>query len=258
MTSNDRNTALNFPVHEQAPLRLVLVEDHAVLRDGLKALLALESDLVIVGEYDSVESSLDDIRQLQPDVILVDLALPNGSGIELIGEIQRLSPRSRKLVLTGNDGPESIRAAFSAGADGYVLKDTNSAELMLAIRTVSIGQRFLCKAISSKVLSGFLSRDKPPPSPAPVIPITVREREVLTRIAQGYSNKMIAREFCLSPKTIAKHRANLMRKLQLHNTAAITMFAIKNGLAGSDPPGVSRQSPDIEFASLCTGSPTPC
>src|ERR1700691_2003531 len=102
------------------PIRLVLVEDHAVLRDGLKALLELESDVVIVGEYGCAEASLDGIHRLQPDVVMVDLALRNGSGIELMGEIQRLSPRSRKLVLTGSDGVEYIRAALSAGADGYV------------------------------------------------------------------------------------------------------------------------------------------
>jgi two-component system response regulator NreC len=141
-------------------------------------------------------------------------------------------------VLTGNDGAEYIRAALGAGADGYVLKNASRAELMLAIRTVSIGQRFLCKAVASKVLLGFLSRDQRSPPPTPGSVITVREREVLARIAQGHSNKMIARELGLSPKTIEKHRSNLMRKLQLHNAAAITMYAMRNGLAGNDSSGV--------------------
>jgi DNA-binding NarL/FixJ family response regulator len=217
------------------PIRLVLVEDHAVLRDGLKALLELATDVVVVGEFACAKASLDGIHQLQPDVVLVDLALRNGSGIELMAEIQRLSPRSRKLVLTGSDGAESIRAALGAGANGYVLKNSSSAELMLAIRAVSIGQRFLCKAIASKVLSGFLSGDQPQPAPESTSPITVREREVLTRIAQGHSNKMVAHELGISPKTVAKHRANLMQKLKLHNIAAVTMYAMKNGLAGNDP-----------------------
>jgi|ERR1700722_2271279 len=217
------------------PIRLVLVEDHTVLRDGLKALIELESDVVIVGEFGCAKASLDGILQLQPDVVIVDLSLPNGSGSELIGEIPRLSPRSRRLVLTGSDGAECIRAALSAGADGYVLKDASRAELMLAIRTVSIGQRFLCKAIASKVLSGFLLGDRPQLASDSTSPITVREREVLTRIAQGHSNKMIALELGISPKTVAKHRANLMQKLQLHNIAAVTMYAMKNGLAGNDP-----------------------
>jgi DNA-binding NarL/FixJ family response regulator len=258
MTQIDRGIALRFPQPESVtPLRLVLVEDHAVLRDGLKALLELESDVVVVGDYPSAESSLDGIHQLQPDVVVVDLALPKASGIDLIGEIQRLSPRSRKLVLTGSDGAEKIRAALFAGADGYMLKDASRAELMLAIHTVSIGQRFLCKAIATKVLTGFLSRDTPLQSATPTSPITAREREVLTRIAHGHSNKTIARELGLSPKTVEKHRANLMRKLRLHNAAAITMYAIRNGLAGSEPPGVHVQSPDVGFAAMSADSNIP-
>jgi DNA-binding NarL/FixJ family response regulator len=253
MTQIDRRTVLNLPVPEsEKALRLVLVEDHAVLRDGLRALLELDPGVVIVGEYGCVESSLGGIHQLQPDVVMVDLALPKASGIELIREVRRLSPRSRKLVLTGNDGAEHIRAALHAGADGYVLKDARRAEPMLAIRTVSRGQRFLCKTTTSKVLSGFLLRDMPVSSPPRKSPITLREREVLTRIAQGHSNKMIARELGLSPKTAAKHRANLMRKLQLRNTAAITMYAIKNGLAGSELQAIRAHCADIGVTPLST------
>jgi DNA-binding NarL/FixJ family response regulator len=240
MTQVDRNAVRNLSsrAESETPIRLVLVEDHAILRDGVRALLELESDVVIVGEFDGIESSLDGIRQSQPDVVVLDLALPNGSGIELLGEIGRLSPRSRKLVLTGSDGEEYIRAALGAGADGYVLKDASSSELMLAIRTVSIGQRFLCKAIASKVLLGFLTGNRQPTSPIPASLITVREREVLVRIAHGQSNKVIARDLGLSPKTIEKHRANMMRKLQLHSAAAIAMYAIRNGLDGGDPAGI--------------------
>jgi len=240
MTQVDRGAVRNLRsrAESEPPIRLVLVEDHAILRDGIKALLELESDVVIVGEFDGIESSLEGIRQSQPDVVVLDLALPTGSGIELLGEIGHLSPRSRKLVLTGSDGEEFIRAALGAGADGYVLKDASSVELMLAIRTVSIGQRFLCKAIASKVLRGFLSGDRQSTSPNPARSITVREREVLVRIARGQSNKVIARDLGLSPKTIEKHRGNMMRKLQLHSAAAITMYAIRNGLDGSDPAGI--------------------
>ena len=240
MTTTEGEVARNLPLRPKCETRtrLVLVEDHAILRDGLTSLLDLESDLVIVGAFDGLESGLEGIRRLQPDVVVLDLALPYGSGIELLGEIPRLSPGSRKLVLTGNDGEAAIRAALGAGADGYVLKDASRAELLLAIRTVSSGQRFLCKAVASKVLSGFLTGDKQSPSAIVANSITVREREVLVRIAQGHSNKAIARDLGLSPKTVEKHRSNLMRKLQLHNAAAITMYAIRNGLSGSDPVGV--------------------
>src|ERR1700726_1731840 len=216
-------------------IRIVLVEDHAILREGLKALIEIEPDFDIVGEFGSVEDSLAGIAELQPDLVLTDLALPGRSGIELLAEIQRLSPLTRKLVLTAHENEEYIRAALNAGANGYVLKDANSAELMLAIRTVSLGQQFLCKAIASKILSGYLSGDQRPSCPAVAQSITEREREVLTRIALGNSNKLIARELGVSPKTVEKHRSNLIGKLQRNNAAAITMFAIRNGMTSSAP-----------------------
>jgi len=227
------------------PIRLVLVEDHAILREGLKALIELEAEFQVVGEFSSVDDSLDGIRDLQPDLVITDLALPGRSGIELLGEIRRLSPRTRKLVLTAHENEEYIRAALNAGADGYVLKDANSAELNLAIRTVSAGQQFLCKTIASKILTGYLSGDQRPACAPVTQTITGREREVLTRIALGNSNKLIARELGVSPKTVEKHRSNLMRKLQLHNAAAITMFAIRNGMTGSEPFG-DRGPPSLQ------------
>src|ERR1700676_624123 len=229
-----------LPGKETTPrIRIVLVEDHVIFGGGLKARILMESDFDIVGEFESAEQSLAGIGELQPDIVITDLALPGRSGIELLADVKRLSPRTRKVVLTAHENEEYIRAALNAGADGYVLKDANSAELMLGIRTVSTGQQFLCKAIASKILSGYLSGhvsgDQRASSPSATQSITGREREVLTRIALGNSNKLIARELGVSPKTVEKHRSNLMRKLQLHNAAAITMFAIRNGMTGSAP-----------------------
>src|SRR6202049_2897862 len=143
-------------------IRIVLVEDHAILREGLKALILMESDFDIVGEFESAEQSLAGIGELQPDIVITDLALPGRSGIELLADVKRLSPRTRKVVLTAHENEECIRAALNAGADGYVLKDANSAELNVAIRTLSVGQQFLCKAIASKILMGYLSGDQRP------------------------------------------------------------------------------------------------
>src|SRR6202790_362913 len=231
-----------LPGKETTPrIRIVLVEDHVIFGGGLKARILMESDFDIVGEFESAEQSLAGIGELQPDIVITDLALPGRSGIELLADVKRLSPRTRKVVLTAHENEEYIRAALNAGADGYVLKDANSTELMLGIRTVSVGQQLLCKAIASKILSGYLSGhvsgDQRATSPSATQSITGREREVLTRIALGNSNKLIARELGVSPKTVEKHRSNLMRKLQLHNAAAITMFAIRNGMTGSEPFG---------------------
>jgi DNA-binding NarL/FixJ family response regulator len=216
--------------------RIVLVEDHAILREGLKALIEIEPDFEITGDFGTVEECLADIGRLQPDVVLTDLALPGRSGFELLLQIKHVVPNARKLVLTAHNSEEYIRAALNAGADGYVLKDANRAELMLAIRTVAAGQQFLCKAIANKILSGYLLGGEPRRSANAPQNITGREREVLTRIALGESNKMIARALALSVKTVEKHRSNLMRKLHLHNAAAITMFAVRNGLTSGDQP----------------------
>jgi DNA-binding NarL/FixJ family response regulator len=210
-------------------IRIVLVEDHAILRDGLKALIKIERDFAVVGEFGTVDQCLACIDELQPDLLVTDLELPGRSGIELLSYIKQVVPKARKLVLTAHDGEEYVRAAFNAGADGYVLKDTDRAELMLAIRSVSAGQQFLCEAIANKVLCGYLRGDAPRRGTAGAPPITGREREVLTRIALGQSNKFIARSLELSVKTVEKHRSNLMRKLDLHNAAAITLFAVRNG-----------------------------
>jgi two-component system response regulator NreC len=211
-------------------IRIVILEDHEILREGLKALVDLEPDFEIAGDFGDAAAGLAGIEQLQPDLVLTDLAFPGISGFELLAQIGHIAPRARKLVLTAHNSEENIRTALNAGAHGYVLKEANRAELMLAIRTVSAGERFLCKAVATRVLSGYLSGGEPLRGAKTVQSITGREREVLTRIARGESNKVIARSLALSVKTIEKHRSNLMRKLHLHNAAAITLFAVRNGL----------------------------
>ena len=222
--------------------RIVLVEDHAILRDGLRALLELESDLAVVGSVGDAAAAVALVRELKPQLIISDVALPGRTGIALIGELLALNPDSRLLVLTAHGAEEYIRAALNAGAHGYVLKDSGREDLIRAVRAVVSGRQFLCASVAAKVVSGFVSGLAPKRALATEGLVTGRERQVLTRIALGQSNKSIARELGLSVKTIEKHRANLMRKLTLHNTAAVTLYALRHGFidAGSFDPATTQ------------------
>jgi DNA-binding NarL/FixJ family response regulator len=212
--------------------RIVVVEAHAILREALRALIETEPDFEIAGDFGRVEDALAGICRLQPDLVLTFLALPESSGFELLSEIKHVAPHTRVIVLMANDGEEHIRAALDAGVDGYVLKDTNRAQLMQAIRTVSAGHRVPRGSIEGKISSEYHSGAEPPRHRAGARSMTGRERQVLALIALGESNKAIARGLALSVKTIEKHRSNLMRKLDLHNAAAVTLFAVRNGLTG--------------------------
>lgn len=210
--------------------RIVVVEDHAILREGLRALLELEPDLHIAGEASNGIDAVPVVESLKPTMLITDIALPRRSGIELIGCLRQMRLELKILVLTAHSSEEYIRAALNAGADGYVLKDASRADLLQAIRAVLEGQTYLCSSVTAKVVSGYLRPKSSNPEVVTVEQVTGREREVLTRVALGQSNKVIARSLGVSIKTVEKHRANLMRKLTLHNTAAVTRFAIRHGM----------------------------
>lgn len=209
--------------------RIVLVEDHAILREGLRALIELEPDFEVVGEAGCGAEGVRVAQTTHPSLVITDITLPGGSGLRSIDELRSACPNVRVLVLTAYCTDEYIRAALAAGADGYVLKDASRVELLRAIRMVIAGQKYFSEPVSAKLVSGYLHRDNASGEPWPP-KITDRERQVLTRIALGESNKRIALALQLSIKTVEKHRANLMRKLELHNTAAVTLFAVRNGL----------------------------
>jgi two-component system, NarL family, response regulator NreC len=208
--------------------RIVLIEDHAILRDGLRALLELEPDLQVVGEAGTAAEGTRVARTCNPTLIITDLAMPGGLGLRAIDELRAACAGVRILVLTAYCTDEYIHAALNAGADGYVLKDASRAELMHAVRVVIAGQKYFSEPVSARLVSSYLRRNEPIGAGSPRI--TERERQVLTRIALGETNKRVALALRLSIKTIEKHRANLMRKLDLHNTAAVTLFAVRNGM----------------------------
>jgi len=228
-----------LPPAPHEALTLLLVDDHTILRDGLRSLLELQPDLRVVGEAGTFEEAIDLATRLQPDVVLTDIGLPGRSGLLLVRELRNVSPSTRIVLLTAHAGEEYIRAGLDAQADGYVLKDSGHAELITAIHAVAAGQHFLCKAVASRVLANYMHRGGPEAAQDPLQSVTARERQVLTRIASGQSNKAVARELNLSVKTVEKHRANLMRKLALHNAADITRFALNHHLVaqeGNEPP----------------------
>jgi len=211
-------------------VRLLLVDDHAILRLGIRAVLELEADFDVVGEAGDAEEALQQLAQHEVDVVLLDLALPGRTGMDLLPDLRQRFPRARTLVLTAHADEEYVRASISAGANGYMLKNADRDELLQGIRAVHRGERFLCAEVSAQIVRGYLNgqEEKRPPTPRVEL-ITRRERDVLTRVASGKQNKTIAHELGLSVKTVRKHRQNLMRKLSLHNSAAITAFAIGNG-----------------------------
>ena len=217
---------------EAKPARLMLIDDHAILREGLIALSEMERDLKVVGQAGSIAEGLRTAMATRPDLIITDLSLPGSTGLQGIVELRQGCPESRVLVLTMHDSEEYIRAALSAGAQGYVLKDATRAELIHGVRAVLAGQRHLCPRSSARVVCSYLGEQQAVPAVA--YGVTGREREILAMIAAGWSNKRMARELQRSVKTVEKHRANLMRKLQLHNVAEVTRFALQSGMMQPD------------------------
>lgn len=213
--------------------RVLIVEDHTLLRAGLKALLSQDPDIEIVGEAENGRDAVRLVAMLTPDLVLTDLSMPGMNGIESIVDIKRRYPGVRVLVLTIHKTDEYIFEALRAGADGYILKDASHDELRIAIRSVLGGKTYLSPDISAKVINGYLDTDK---SSGPISAwdtLTHREREVLKLVAEGHPNKFIADYFCLSIKTVEKHRSNLMKKLNLHNASMMTAYAIERGLVSS-------------------------
>ncbi|MGB8327336.1 MAG: response regulator transcription factor [Steroidobacteraceae bacterium] len=221
-------------------LSILLVDDHVMVREGLRALLALQPDLEVVGEAHTCGEAVELSTRLQPDVVLTDIGLPDRSGLHLVSELRKVCPTVRVVLLTALATEEYIRAGLDARADGYVLKDTGHTELVLAIRTVATGQHYLCRAVASRVLETYLDRDGRKAQEEPLRLVTRRERQVLIGIGTGKSNKTLAHDLGLSIKTVEKHRANLMRKLALHNASDITRFALKHRLLSQEDPATQH------------------
>jgi DNA-binding NarL/FixJ family response regulator len=207
-------------------IRVLLADDHTILRDGIRALLDDQADMEVIGEAEDGYATVKMTAQLQPDVVVMDIAMPLLNGLEATRQIQRDHPQVKVLILTMHDNEEYIRQVLAAGALGYVLKDAAARDLLGAIRAVYQGEPVLSPAITRLVIEDYLRwGDIRPPDSSNGL--TSREREVLQLIAEGYTNKEIAEILCLSVKTVQSHRTNLMGKLDLHDRGELIKYAIQ-------------------------------
>ena len=208
---------------------ILIVDDHALMRNGLEAMLASEPDYEVVGVAADGMTAIRCVAELQPDIILMDLTMPRTSGMDAIVQIKRQHPHIKIVALTFHKEDKYIHATLEAGADAYVLKDDSRTELFNALANVATGRNYLSPSIVDKVVAGYLSGGDAASARPSWEVLTRREREVIKLIAEGKRTKEIAEYLSLSPKTIEKHRTNLMHKLDLHNVSEVTVYAIKNG-----------------------------
>ena len=210
--------------------RIAIAEDHTILREGLRALLSAEPDFEVVCEAEDGRDAIRCIERHHPDLVLMDLSMPRMNGLEAIKETKKRSPDTKIVALTVHKTEEYILATLQAGTDGYVLKDTTHSELVTALRHVLSGKQYLSPGISEKVIEGYLEEKRIIKTKSAWDTLTKREREILKLIAEGYKNKEIADYLFVSLKTVEKHRTNLMKKLDIHNVASLTAFAMEKGL----------------------------
>lgn len=207
-------------------MRLLLVDDHAVVRSGLRMLLESEADLEIVGEAGTGQQALQQVEQLQPDLVLMDIGLPDLSGIEVTQRIKQQWPQVAVVALTIHEDQEYFFKMLQAGISGYVPKRAAPEELLTAVRTAGGGGVYLYPSLAKLLVSDYLSGDH-----SPVVDgLTEREQEVLVHLAEGASTEVIAETLKIAPKTVGRHRENIMRKLNLHSRAELVKYAIRKGI----------------------------
>ncbi len=212
-------------------LTIIIADDHAIVREGLKLLISVMADVSVLAEAANGAALLEIVRGMRADLLILDLGMPGVAGIQFITDIRALAPRMRILVLTANVEPRTVRAALDAGADGYLTKDGDPEELNEAIAILKSGKTYLAKSIRFAVTQpDRLGKAPITGEIVSPIPLTLRERQILLLAAQGLTAKHVAERLGISPFTARKHRENLMRKLNLHSTAEITAYAVRLGL----------------------------
>jgi DNA-binding NarL/FixJ family response regulator len=210
-------------------IRILVVDDHAILREGIHALLGMSSEVEVVGEAADGREAVDSVRHLSPDVVLMDIAMPGTDGLIATRQIAKEFPNTKVLVLSQHDNKEYVLPILKAGAAGFVLKKAVGAELIQAIKAVHRGEVYLHSSVAKLVVEGYLHRDQEDKSSA-LFRLTDRETEVLRLVAEGKSNQDIANLLCLSVKTVMGHRTRIMEKLGVHSRTELVKYAIRTGL----------------------------
>lgn len=211
-------------------IRLFIVDDHAVLRSGLRALLSQEPGIELVGEANNGQELLDILPTSPADVVLLDMNMPVLDGVATAQRLATEHPQVRVLMLSMVDQPRSIRQAFAAGAHGYVLKNADRSEILVAIQTVMAGKRFLCSEVGLSLLDLVLATNPAPPvAVSAPSPLSRREQEVLQLVADGLTTQQIADQLFTSRRTVETHRQNILEKTGAKNTAALVRYAIAQG-----------------------------
>jgi two-component system response regulator NreC len=206
------------------PIRIVLADDHVLVRQGLKSLLEREG-FQVVAEASDGQEALRHVKSLQPDIAVMDISMPTLNGLNAAREVSRASPKTKTILLTQHDESQYIRDALEAGVKGYVLKSQVAGDLVLAIRQISLGQVYLSPGVSSAIMEAYQSKSDKAKNP-----LTLRERQVLQLIAEGKSTKDVASLLGISVKTAESHRTRLMQKLDIHETASLVLYAVRNGI----------------------------
>jgi two-component system, NarL family, response regulator NreC len=207
-------------------IRIVIVDDHAVVRSGLKLLLEGQEDLEVVGEAGDARTAVFEVRAQKPDVILMDVVMPTGSGIEATPAVLKEAPGAKVLILSMQDDPAYVREAFAAGASGYVLKEAADAELVAAVREVAAGQRYVHPTLGARLVAAEADER----ARAEEDPLSEREHEILRLLALGHTNQEIASQLYLSVRTVETHRAHIMQKLRISTRAELVRYAPKCGV----------------------------
>lgn len=222
---------LNIGAKMSNPIRVMIVDDHPVVRRGIKSLLGEEEDIQVIGEAVNGKDALEKIAALQPDVILMDLVMPEMGGIEAIEKITALHPNARILVMTSFAADDKVFPSIKAGALGYLLKDSDPEDLIRMIRQVYRGELSIHPTIARKVIQEL---NRPVQEPLTPSPLTEREMEILQLLAQGVENKEIALRLCVQDATVRTHVSNILGKLQLANRVQATLYALRTGLTSLD------------------------